>query len=184
MGEGRRRRADLSIHRHTVGDAIVDDIKETANQVRQGIDSFKHPNLDSLRHSIGHWKYKEMRTMKKLMFTGFAFGALLSLAAAQAQTAGQDMKDAGHDTAHATKTVTHKTVHGTKVAAHDTAHGTKVAAHDTEQGTKVAARDTAHGTKVGADKTEDATRTGYHKTVHGTKKVVHKVDGDSSTPRQ
>jgi hypothetical protein len=44
MGEGRSRRADLSIHRYTVGDAIVDDIKETANQVRHGIDNFKHPN--------------------------------------------------------------------------------------------------------------------------------------------
>ena len=90
--------------------------------------------------------------MKKTMLSGIAFAASLALSAAQAQTVGQDAKDAGHDTAHATKTVAHKTAHGTKVAAHDTAHGTKVAAHDTAHGTKVAAKDTAHGTEKVGDK--------------------------------
>jgi hypothetical protein len=118
----------------------------------------------------------EFIQMKKIILTGLtglAFGLFLSLSCAYGQTVGQDMKDAGHDTAHASKTVAHKT-----------AHGTKVAARDTEHGTKVATRDTVHGTKVGAHDTAHATKTGYHKTVHGTKKVVHKVDGEPSTTHQ
>ena len=100
--------------------------------------------------------------MKKLIFLGMALATLLSLGSANAQTVGQDLKGAGHDTADASKTVAHKTAHGTKVAA----------------------RDTAHGTKVGAEKTAHATKTGYHKTASGTKKVVRKVDGkDSTTPQ-
>jgi hypothetical protein len=120
--------------------------------------------------------------MKKILLSGGAVVLALSFGAAHAQTVGQDMKDAGHDTAHATKTVAHKTAHGTSVAAHKTAHGTKVAAKDTAHGTKVAAKDTAHGTKVGADKTADATKTGYHKTVHGTKKLGDKI-ADKPTPQ-
>jgi hypothetical protein len=119
-------------------------------------------------------------SMKKLIVSGMALAGMLSLGAAQAQTVGQDMKDAGHDTAHASKTVAHKTVHGTKVAAHDTEHGTKVAAHDTAHGTKVAAHDTEHGTKVAAHKTADVSKEGYHKTANGTKKVVHKMNGNPS----
>jgi hypothetical protein len=102
--------------------------------------------------------------MKKLIVSGMVLAGLLSFGIAQAQTVGQDMHDAGHDTAHASKTV-----HGTKVAAHDTEHGTKVAAHDTE-----------HGTKVAAHKTADVSKEGYHKTVHGTKKVAHSMDGNPS----
>ncbi len=100
--------------------------------------------------------------MKKVLLMGMAFGVLLSIRGAQAQTVGQDMHDAGHDTAHASKTVAHKTVHGTKVATRDTVYGTKVAAH----------------------KTADASKTGYHKTAAGTKKVAHKMDGDSATTPQ
>jgi len=36
--------------------------------------------------------------MKKLMVSGIALAGLLSLGIARAQTVGQDMKDAGHDT--------------------------------------------------------------------------------------
>jgi hypothetical protein len=124
------------------------------------------------------------QTMKKLIFSGMALATLLSLSTAHAQTVGQDLKGASHDTADASKTVAHKTVHGTKVAARDTVHGTKVAARDTAHGTKVAARDTVHGTKVGAHKTAHATRTGYHKTTSGTKKVTRKVEGKPATTRQ
>ena len=46
--------------------------------------------------------------MKKLIVSGMALAGLLSLGAAQAQTVGQDMHDAGHDTAHASKTVAAK----------------------------------------------------------------------------
>ena len=55
--------------------------------------------------------------MKNLTVTGLALAATLSLGTAHAQTVGQDLHDAGHDTAHATKTVAHKTAHGTRVAA-------------------------------------------------------------------
>jgi hypothetical protein len=67
----------------------------------------------------------------------------LGCGAGYAQTAGQDMKDAGHDTknaavdtGHATKTTTkkayHKTKSGTKKVYHKTADGTKTATHRTE----------------------------------------------------
>jgi hypothetical protein len=69
--------------------------------------------------------------------------ASLGCGVVYAQTAGQDMKDAGHDTknaavdtGHATKTTTkkayHKTKSGTKTAYHKTANGTKTATHRTE----------------------------------------------------
>ncbi|MDP9038695.1 MAG: hypothetical protein M3O02_05385 [Acidobacteriota bacterium] len=85
-----------------------------------------------------------------------AFSAALVCNPAYAQTAGQDMHDAGHETknagsdvahgtAHATKTVAHKTAHGTKTAAHKTAHGTKKAWHKTENlGDRVADKPETH----------------------------------------
>lgn len=97
--------------------------------------------------------------MKKLMVSVVVLTGMLSLGIGQAQTVGQDIHDAGHDTAHASKTVAHKTVHGTKDAA----------------------RDTEHGTQVGYHKTVHVTKKGYHKTVRGTKKVAHKMDPDSSS---
>ena len=100
--------------------------------------------------------------MKNLMFTGLALAVTLSLGTAQAQTVGQDLHDAGHDTAHATKTVAHRTA----------------------QGTRVATRDTVHETKRGAHKTAYETKRGYHKTARGTKRVVRKMDNDSSTTPQ
>ena len=75
--------------------------------------------------------------------------ALLSLGASQssiAQTAKQDMKDAGSDTKNATK----KTGHGI-------AKGTKTAARKTKNGTKKVVHGAAHGTAKGADKVEDKT---------------------------
>ncbi len=92
---------------------------------------------------------------------------------AQAQTVGQDMKDAGHDTAHASKTVAHKTVHGTKVAAHDTEHGTKVAAHDGHRSTR------HEGGR--ATRPPTVSKEGLPQDGHGTKHVVHKIDGKPST---
>ncbi len=63
-----------------------------------------------------------------------------------AQTAKQDMKDAGHDTKNAAK----KTGHGI-------AKGTKTAARKTKNGTKKVVHGAAHGTAKGADKVEDKT---------------------------
>lgn len=105
---------------------------------------------------------KGERRMKRLVVSGIALAGVLSFGIGHAQTVGQDMKDAGHDTAHATRTVGHDTAHDTRVAARNTAHGTKVAAKDTVHGTKVVAKDTAHGTKVVA-----------RDTVKDTKKIVH-----------
>jgi hypothetical protein len=67
----------------------------------------------------------------------------LSAAPAIAQTAGQDIKNAGSDTKHATtsagkgiekgtKTGYHKTVSGTKKGYHKTAHVTKKGVHKVE----------------------------------------------------
>lgn len=77
-------------------------------------------------------------------FAAFVLAVALPLGA---QTAKQDMKDAGHDTADATKKVAHKTAHGTKKVAHKTADGTKTAAHETKRGTEIAAKKTATGTR-------------------------------------
>jgi hypothetical protein len=63
---------------------------------------------------------------------------------AVAQTAGQDMHDAGHETKAATVD-----------AAHGTAHGTEKAYHSTKRGTKKVAHKTAHGTKKAWHKTEN-----------------------------
>ncbi|HEV2647358.1 MAG TPA: hypothetical protein VGU46_13430 [Acidobacteriaceae bacterium] len=76
----------------------------------------------------------KIQTITKFMFTaGLAMG--LGAGVAFAQTAGQDMKDAGHatkdaavDTGHATKKVAKKTAHGTKHVAKKTGHATKHAA--------------------------------------------------------
>jgi hypothetical protein len=118
----------------------------------------------------GYCVFQGEISMTRITIAGVALTAALSLGLAQAQTVGQDLKDAGHDTAHATKSV-----------AHDTAHGTKVAARDTEHGTKVAAHDTAHGTRVATHKTVRVTKKGAHKTAEGTRTVAHKVEGKPDT---
>ena len=69
-----------------------------------------------------------------------------------AQTAGQDVKNAGHDT---------------KDAAKDTGHGIA-------KGTTKAYDKTKEGTEKGYDKTKAGTEKAYHKTKQGTKHVVHK----------
>lgn len=102
--------------------------------------------------------------MKRFVFTTLALAAALTVSLAQAQTVGSDLKGAGHDTAHASKTVAHKTVHGTKVGADKTVDVSKTVG-----------KDTGHGVKVGADKTADVSKKGYHGTVNGTKKLGHKL---------
>jgi uncharacterized protein HemX len=59
----------------------------------------------------------------------------------------QDMKNAGHDTADATKTAAHDTAHGTKKVAHHTVHRTKIIAHATKRDTEKGAEKTATGTR-------------------------------------
>ena len=77
--------------------------------------------------------------MKKLTVATLAASSLLAFTAVQAQpfqTAGQDMKNAGHSTANATKDVAHGTEKGTKTAYHKTSHATKKGYHKTVNGTK------------------------------------------------
>lgn len=67
-----------------------------------------------------------------------AFGT--SSAFTLAQSAGQDMKNAGHETKNATVDAGHGVSKGTKKAYHKTKRGTKKAYHKTKQGTQKAAR--------------------------------------------
>jgi hypothetical protein len=122
-----------------------------------------------------------MQTFKGMAVTLVA-GFVLSAGAMQAQV-GRDMKDAGHDTKDAGKTVGHDTAHDSKVVAHKTSSGTKKVYRKTAHGTSVGAHDTAHGTKVAADKTADVSKEGYHKTVNGTRTVGRKVEGKPAEPR-
>jgi hypothetical protein len=122
-------------------------------------------------------------TMKaKILFPAVAL-ALFAMGpvAALSQSVGQDMKNAGHDTADASKKVAHKTEQGTKTAAKDTEHGTKVAAHKTAEGTKTVAHDTEHGATVATHKTEQGTKTVAHDTAQGTKTAAHKTEQGTKT---
>ena len=78
----------------------------------------------------------------------FAFVLGLGLAAgAYAQTAGQDLKDAGHETKEATKD-----------AAKGTGQAVKTGAHKTKRAAKRTTHAAAQGVEKGADKVEDKTR--------------------------
>lgn len=72
-----------------------------------------------------------MKTFRKLALAG----SLALCLPALAQTAGQDIKNAGHDTANATKKTAHKVKRGTKKGIHKTAHATKKGANKVEQKT-------------------------------------------------
>jgi len=121
---------------------------------------------------------------KMTRWMGVALTAALAVGVAQAQVK-QDVKEAGHDTADATKTVAHKTAKGTKTAAKATAHGTEKVADKTVEGTKTAAKATAHGTKVAADKTADVGKATGHevkKGAVGTRNAVRKEEGKPKVP--
>jgi hypothetical protein len=74
-----------------------------------------------------------------------------------AQTAGQDIKDAGRDTKNAAKDAGHGVAKGTKKGYEKTKEGTEKGYHKTKQGTKHVVHKTAHATAKGADKVEDKT---------------------------
>jgi hypothetical protein len=75
--------------------------------------------------------------MFQLKFPALALATavIVSAASLNAQV-GHDLKDAGHDTADATKTAAHKTAHGTKKVYHKSVHGTKVTAGKTAYNTR------------------------------------------------
>lgn len=87
--------------------------------------------------------------------SSITLAAALTLSASAFAQVGQDLKNAGHDTADATKTAAHDTAHGTKKVYHKTANGTKTAAHDTAHATKVTAGKTAYNTRKVGDKIAD-----------------------------
>jgi hypothetical protein len=73
--------------------------------------------------------------MKKTIWSGLLASTLvLGSVASMAQTAGQDMKDAGHETKQAAKDTGHGIKKGTKTAYRKTKNGTKKAYHKTGQG--------------------------------------------------
>lgn len=61
--------------------------------------------------------------------------SLATVLPAMAQTAGQDMKNAGQDAASATKKTAHSVKRGTKKGVHTTARATKKGANKVEQKT-------------------------------------------------
>jgi predicted small secreted protein len=70
-------------------------------------------------------------------FSGVVMAASLAFCmTAAAQTAGQDMKGAGHSTKDAAVDTGHGVAKGTKSAAHHTAHGTKHVYHKSTRGTR------------------------------------------------
>ncbi len=83
--------------------------------------------------------------MKTLAATLCAFG--LMVGSGFAQTATQDVKDAGHETKMAAKDTGHAVVKGTKTAGRKVKHGTKKVVHGT-----------ASATERGADKVKEKTQ--------------------------
>ncbi|MBB5055397.1 putative small secreted protein [Granulicella aggregans] len=73
--------------------------------------------------------------MTKTIWTGLLASTLvLGSISAMAQTAGQDIKDAGHETKQAAKDTGHGIKKGTKTGYHKTKNGTKKAYHKTGSG--------------------------------------------------
>ena len=73
----------------------------------------------------------------KLFLRHLALAVSLALCLpAIAQTAGQDIKNAGHDTANATKKTAHSVKRGTKKGVHKTARATKKGANKVERKTE------------------------------------------------
>lgn len=73
--------------------------------------------------------------MRKSIWMAILLAATCSLGVMQAQV-GRDLKNAGHDTAAATKTAGRKTAHATRHVVHRTAHTTSRVARKTATGTR------------------------------------------------
>jgi predicted small secreted protein len=73
--------------------------------------------------------------MKRTIWAGLLASTLaLASVSAFAQTAGQDIKDAGHETKQAAKNTGKGIKKGTKTAYRKTKNGTKTAVHKTGEG--------------------------------------------------
>ncbi len=114
-----------------------------------------------------------------MRMTGLAAGVLAAAVSTglYAQSAKQDMRSAGHDSAAATKNTGHAVAKGTEKGYDATKDGTVKATHATVHGTKVAASKTKDGTVKAADATAHGTKVAARKTANGTKDLADKVDG-------
>jgi hypothetical protein len=115
----------------------------------------------------------------------FAVASGVVLAAAplgQAQTAGQDIHNAGTSTTNAAKDTGSAVKKGTTTGYDKTKQGTKTAAKDTgsavKKGTTTGYDKTKQGTKTVADKTKEGTVKGYDKTKEGVQHVVGAKSGN------
>jgi predicted small secreted protein len=90
---------------------------------------------------------REDKNVKILPLAGASIIGIVLAAATPAQTAGQDIKNAGHETKEAAKD-----------AGKGTAKAAKTGARKTKNGVKKGAHATASGVEKGADKVEDKTR--------------------------
>ena len=97
---------------------------------------------------------KNLKTLSVVLASALICGAGVTVRAQD--TAQQDVKDAGHDTANAARDTGHATKHETKKAYHKTKSGTHRAADKTKEGTHVAADRTKEGAQTGADRTKEA----------------------------
>jgi len=88
----------------------------------------------------------------KLLVPALAMG--MGSGMAFAQTAGQDMKDAGHETKEAAKDTGRATKRATKTAVRKTKNGAKTAGHETKEGAKEAGRRTENAGDALAGKPE------------------------------
>jgi len=73
--------------------------------------------------------------MRKSIWMAILLAMTCSLGVVQAQV-GRDLKNAGHDTAAATKTAGRKTAHATRHVVHRTAHTTSRVARKTTRRTR------------------------------------------------
>jgi len=96
-----------------------------------------------------------MRTHKwigKLLAPALAIS--LGSVVVSAQTAKQDMKDAGHETKEAAKDTAHATKRTTKTAVRKTKNGAKTVGHETKEGVKETGRRTENAGDALAGKPE------------------------------
>jgi hypothetical protein len=98
-----------------------------------------------------------MKNIAIVFATGaLSLGLMVGVAGAQ-DTAGQDMKDAGHETKSGAKDVGHGTATAAKGVAHGTATGAKKVGSTTKNTTKKVVHGGAKKTDEGATKVENKT---------------------------
>ncbi len=121
-----------------------------------------HAHFAALDSNLGVG-FGTLRRMK-LIHSGSALASLVLMAgfatscSALAQTAGQDMHTAGHDTRNAADDTGHAVKTGTRKTYHATARTTRTATHKTVHATRTVAHKTADGTRTATDKTVDGTK--------------------------